>query len=45
MVWLDTDFTVEENLALIRCEQKMRYPIRRGNTGEPIGMIRLEDLS
>ena len=44
MVWLDTDFTVEENLALIRSEQKMRYPIRRGNAGEPIGMIRLEDL-
>jgi putative hemolysin len=44
MVWLDTDFTVEENLALIRAEQKMRYPIRRGMTGEPIGMIRLEDL-
>ncbi|MCE9649707.1 MAG: hemolysin family protein [Parvibaculum sp.] len=44
MVWLDTDFSVEENLALIRSEQKMRYPIRRGVTGEPIGMIRLEDL-
>jgi putative hemolysin len=44
MVWLDTDFTVEENLALIRSEQRMRYPIRRGVTGEPIGMIRLEDL-
>ncbi|HUD50000.1 hemolysin family protein, partial [Parvibaculum sp.] len=44
MVWLDTDFTVEENLALIRSEQKMRYPIRRGASGEPLGMIRLEDL-
>lgn len=44
MVWLDTDFTVEENLALIRSEQKMRYPIRRGAGGEPLGMIRLEDL-
>lgn len=44
MVWLDTDFSVEENLALIRSEQKMRYPIRRGTTGEPLGMIRLEDL-
>ncbi len=44
MVWLDTDFTVEENLALIRSEQKMRYPIRRGTSGEPLGMIRLEDL-
>ncbi|MDO8289889.1 MAG: hemolysin family protein [Parvibaculum sp.] len=44
MVWLDTDFTVEENLGLIRAEQKMRYPIRRGGTGEPLGMIRVEDL-
>jgi putative hemolysin len=44
MVWLDTDFTIEENLALIRAEQKMRYPIRRGSTGEPLGMIRVEDL-
>ena len=44
MIWLDTDFSVEENLALIRSEQKMRYPIRRGATGEPVGMIRLEDL-
>lgn len=44
MVWLDTDFTLEENLSLIRSEQKMRYPIRRGATGEPLGMIRLEDL-
>jgi putative hemolysin len=44
MVWLDTDFSVEENLALIRAEQKMRYPIRRGGTGEPLGMIRVEDL-
>lgn len=44
MVWLDTDFTVEENLALIHAEQKMRYPVRGGATGEPVGMIRLEDL-
>ncbi len=44
MVWLDTGFSVEENLALIRSEQKMRYPIRRGKSGEPIGMIRLEDI-
>jgi putative hemolysin len=44
MVWLDTGFSVEENLALIRSEQKMRYPVRRGTSGEPIGMIRLEDL-
>jgi putative hemolysin len=44
MVWLDTGFSVEENLALIRSEQKMRYPIRRGTSGEPIGMIRLEDI-
>jgi putative hemolysin len=44
MVWLDTGFSVEENLALIRSEQKMRYPIRRGASGGPIGMIRLEDI-
>lgn len=44
MVWLDTDYTVEENLAVIRSEQKMRYPIRQGGTGEPLGMIRVEDL-
>src|SRR3546814_1735711 len=43
-VLLDTEFTVEENLALVRAEQRMRYPFRRGATGEPIGMIRLEDL-
>lgn len=44
MIWLDTDHTVEENLAIIRAEQKMRYPIRHGSTGEPLGMIRVEDL-
>ena len=44
MVWLDTDFSVEQNLAIIRSEQKMRYPIRNGVTGEPLGMIRVEDL-
>ncbi len=44
MIWLDTDYTVEENLALIRSEQKMRYPIRHGGSGEPLGMIRVEDL-
>ncbi len=44
MIWLDTDFTVEENLAVIRSEQKMRYPVRCGTTGEPLGMIRVEDL-
>lgn len=44
MVWLDTDYTVEENLAIIRSEQKMRYPIRHGGSGEPLGMIRVEDL-
>lgn len=44
MVWLDTEFTVEENLRLIRAEQKMRYPVRRGMNGAPVGMVRLEDL-
>lgn len=44
MIWLDTDYTVEENLAVIRSEQKMRYPVRCGTTGEPLGMIRVEDL-
>lgn len=44
MTWLDTEFSVEENLALIRSEQKMRYPVRRGARGEPVGMIRLEEL-
>ena len=44
MVWLDVDFPLEQNLAIVRSEQKMRYPIRNGVTGEPLGMIRVEDL-
>ena len=44
MTWLDTNFPIEQNLALIRSEQKMRYPIRNGANGEPLGMIRVEDL-
>lgn len=43
MIWLDTENSVEENLAIIRSEQKMRYPIRQAS-GEPLGMIRVEDL-
>tara|TARA_R110000824_G_scaffold118960_20_gene272717 strand:+ start:731 stop:2068 length:1338 start_codon:yes stop_codon:yes gene_type:complete len=43
MVWLDTENTVEENLSIIRSEQRMRYPIRQPS-GEPLGMIRVEDL-
>ncbi|PKP76480.1 MAG: hypothetical protein CVT81_14540 [Alphaproteobacteria bacterium HGW-Alphaproteobacteria-3] len=44
LVWLDADEPVEQNLALIREQQKMRYPVRRGASGPFIGMIRLEDL-
>lgn len=44
LTWLDADEPVEENLALIRATQKMRYPIRRGANGPFIGMARLEDL-
>ena len=44
LVWLDAEETVEQNLALIREQQKMRYPVRRGASGPFIGMIRLEDL-
>ncbi|MDZ4382145.1 MAG: hemolysin family protein [Parvibaculum sp.] len=44
LVWLDAEETVEQNLALIREQQKMRYPVRRGPSGPFIGMIRLEDL-
>ncbi len=44
LVWLDADEPVEQNLALIREQQKMRYPVRRGPSGPFIGMIRLEDL-
>ena len=44
LVWLDADEPVEQNLALIREQQKIRYPVRRGASGPFIGMIRLEDL-
>lgn len=44
LVWLDVEEPVEENLAMIREHQKMRYPIRRGPNGPFIGMVRLEDL-
>lgn len=44
LVWLDAEESVEQNLALIREQQKMRYPVRRGASGPFIGMIRLEDL-
>lgn len=44
LVWLDAEEAVEQNLALIREQQKMRYPVRRGASGPFIGMIRLEDL-
>ncbi len=44
LVWLDVEEPVEENLAVIREHQKMRYPVRRGSSGPFIGMIRLEDL-
>jgi putative hemolysin len=44
LVWLDADEPVEQNLALIREQQKMRYPVRRGSSGPFIGMIRLEDV-
>lgn len=44
MVWLDLEADYEENLSVIRAHEKMRYPVRRGATGEPIGMIRIEDL-
>jgi putative hemolysin len=44
LVWLDVEEPVENNLAVIREHQKMRYPVRRGSSGPFIGMIRLEDL-
>lgn len=44
LVWLDTEQPVEANLALVRREQKMRYPVRRGSGGPFIGMVRLEEL-
>lgn len=44
LVWLDMDEPVEENLAVIRDTQKMRYPVRRGSNGPFVGMVRLEDL-
>lgn len=44
LVWLDVEEPVEENLAVIREHQMMRYPIRRGSNGPFIGMVRLEDL-
>jgi len=44
MIWLDTEFSLQQNLAIIHSEQKMRYPIRDGKSGEPVGMIRIEDL-
>jgi putative hemolysin len=44
IIWLDTQAALAENLAVIRAHQKMRYPVRRGAHGQPVGMIRLEDL-
>lgn len=44
MTWLDAEESVEKNLSLIRENQRMRYPIRRGANGPFIGMARLEDL-
>lgn len=44
MVWLDSEAPLEENLAVIRRHQNMRYPIRKGIGGPPIGMARVEDL-
>ncbi|MFN4353167.1 hemolysin family protein [Parvibaculum sp.] len=44
LVWLDAAEPVEHNLSLIRQNQKMRYPVRRGANGPFIGMVRLEDL-
>ncbi|MGB5094147.1 MAG: hemolysin family protein [Parvibaculum sp.] len=44
MVWLDTEAPLAENLATIRRHQNMRYPIRKGVGGAPVGMARLEDL-
>lgn len=44
LVWLDTTAPVEDNLEVIRRYQNMRYPVRRGPSGPPVGMIRVEDL-
>ncbi|NIJ42602.1 putative hemolysin [Parvibaculum indicum] len=44
LVWLDTTAPVEDNLEAIRRYQNMRYPVRRGPDGPPVGMIRVEDL-
>lgn len=44
LVWLDTEQPVEANLAMIRREQRMRYPVRRGASGPFVGMVRLEEL-
>lgn len=44
MVWLDIEADYDENIATIRKNENMRYPVRRGVNGPTIGMIRLEDL-
>lgn len=44
MVWLDLDAPYDDNVAMIRRHQNLRYAVRRGESGPPIGMVRLEDL-
>ncbi|MGD1933509.1 MAG: hemolysin family protein [Candidatus Phaeomarinobacter sp.] len=42
--WLDIDAPLEENAAVIREAQSMRYAVGQGPRREPVGVIRAEDL-
>lgn len=44
MVWLDIEAPYDQNLALIRKHQDLRYGVRKGPSGPPVGMARMEDL-
>ena len=44
MAWLDSEASYEDNIRTVQKNQNMRYPVRKGISGPPIGMVRLEDL-
>jgi putative hemolysin len=44
MIWLDTELPYEKNLELVREHQELRYGVRKGENGPPVGMARMEDL-
>ncbi len=44
MVWLDTEATLEKNLAVLRDTPFSRYPVYRGNDNEVLGVVQSKSL-